>query len=96
MLDVHPPHNPTHLSPQRLQQVIQLTETALEKHIEFGYSFGRLAHDFPNLPHAVTWSNINRVRPSAITLDPQGMAAAHQRSADRISAGLHALDPIAP
>ena len=84
--------DPTHLSPQRLDQVIQLIETALEKHIEFGYSYGRLAHDFPDLPHAITWDNIDRVRPSAITLDPRGMAAAHQRSTDRIQAGLHALD----
>ena len=88
--------DPTHLSPQRLDQVIQLTETALEKHIEFGYSFGRLAHDFPDLPHAITWTNIDRARPSAITLDPQAMAAAHQRTTDRVNAGLHALDPSHP
>jgi hypothetical protein len=85
--------DPTHLSPQRLDQVIQLTETALEKHIEFGYSYGRLAHEFPDLPHAITWANIDLVRPSPVTLDPHGMAAAHQLSTDRIHAGLHALDP---
>ena len=88
--------DPTHLSPQRLDQVIQLTETALEKHIEFGLSYGRLAHDFPDLPHAITWTNIDRVRPSALSLDPHGMAAAHQRTTDRIHAGLHALDPSTP
>jgi len=84
--------DPTHLSPQRLDQVIQLTETALAKHIQFGYSFGRLANEYPDLPHAITWENIGRIRPSAAQLDPQGMAAAHQRTADRIKAGLHALD----
>jgi hypothetical protein len=38
MLDVHPPHHPTHLSRQQLDQTRQLTETALEKHILFGYA----------------------------------------------------------
>jgi hypothetical protein len=88
--------DPTHLSPQRLDQVILLTETALEKHIEFGYSYGRLAHDFPDLPHAITWNNIVRLRPSAIDLDPQGLAAAHHLTTDRLNAGLHALDPSTP
>jgi hypothetical protein len=88
-------NDPTHLSPQHLDQVIQLTETALEKHIEFGFSYGRLAHDFPNLPHAITWTNIDRIRPSALELDPQGMAAAHQRTTERVNAGLHALEPTA-
>jgi hypothetical protein len=84
--------NPTHLSPQRLDRVIQLTETALEKHIEFGYSYGRLAYEYPNLPHAITWVNLHRVRPSALELDPHGMAAADLRTTDRVNAGLHALD----
>ena len=88
--------DPTHLSPQRLDQVIQLTETALAKHIEHGYSFGRLAHDYPNLPHAITWANINRLRPTSLDLDPQGMAAAHHRTTDRVNAGLHALDSTTP
>ena len=88
--------DPTHLSPQRLDQVIQLTETALEKHIEFGYSFGHLAFEYPDLPHAITWYNIDRVRPSAIDLDPHGMAAAHQRTLDRVNAGLHVLDSSTP
>ena len=88
--------DPTHLSPQRLDQVLQLTETALAKHIEHGYSFGRLAHDFPNLPHAITWDNIILLRPSAANLDPHGMAAAHHLTTDRVAAGLHALDPTTP
>jgi hypothetical protein len=88
--------DPTRLSPQRLDQVIQLTETALEKHLLFGYSYGRLADEYPNLSHAITWDNMHRLRPSAIDLDPQGMAAAHQHTTDRIHAGLHALDPSNP
>jgi hypothetical protein len=39
---------------------------------------------------------MHRLRPSAIDLDPQGMAAAHQHTTDRIHAGLHALDPSNP
>jgi hypothetical protein len=44
--------DPTHLSPQQLDRVIQLTLTALEKHVLFGYSFGRFAHEKPkSRPH---------------------------------------------
>jgi hypothetical protein len=41
--------DPTHLSLQQLSETIQLTEIALAKHIEFGYSFGRFANEFPDL-----------------------------------------------
>jgi hypothetical protein len=78
--------DPTHLPPQQLNEIIQLTETALAKHIQFGYSFGRFAHEFPDLPHTVTWESIDRLRPSPIDTDPSGMAAAHQRTEDRIKA----------
>jgi hypothetical protein len=80
--------DPTHLSPQQLNETIQLTETALARHIEFGYSFGRYAHEFPELPHTVTWEKIEQLRPSALGTDPSGMAAAHQRTEDRIKAAM--------
>jgi hypothetical protein len=92
--------DPTHLSPQQLNETIQLTEIALEKHIQFGDSLGRYAHEFPELPHTVTWDRIDRLRPSALETDPSGMAAAHQRTEDRIKAameeGSHAPDAAAP
>jgi hypothetical protein len=92
--------DPTHLSAQQLNETIQLTETALAKHIEFGYSFGRYAHEFPELPHTVTWEKIDQLRPSAIDTDPSGMAAAHQRIEDRIKAAMegggHTAGAIAP
>jgi hypothetical protein len=80
--------DPTHLSPQQLNETIQLTEIALAKHIEFGYSFGRYAHEFPELPHIVTWDKIDRLRPSALDTDPTGMAAAHRRTEERIKAAM--------
>jgi len=87
----------THLSAQQLNDTIQLTEIALAKHIEFGYSFGRYAHEFPELPHAVTWEKIDRLRPSALDTDPSGMAAAHQRTEDRIKAAMEeGSDAAAP
>src|ERR1700684_4079700 len=52
-------NDPTHLSAQQLNETIQMTETALAKHIEFGYSFGRCAHEFPDLPHKVIWEKID-------------------------------------
>jgi hypothetical protein len=80
--------DPTHLSSQQLNETIQLTETALAKHIEFGYSFGRYAHEFPDLPHTVTWEKIERLRRSAFDTDPSGMAEAHRRTEDRIKAAM--------
>jgi hypothetical protein len=92
--------DPTHLSAQQLNEAIQLTEISLEKHNEFGYSFGRYAHEFPDLPHSVTWEKIDRLRPSALDTDPSGMAAAHQRTEDRIKAameeGSHGAEVAAP
>ncbi len=79
---LHP--DPTQLSPQQLNEVIQLTNVALEKHILFGYSFGRYAAEFPEMPHRVTWALIEKLRPEPLNLDPKGMAAAHQRTDDRI------------
>jgi hypothetical protein len=81
-------NDPTHLSAQQLNETIQLTEIALAKHIEFGCSFGRYAHEFPDLPHTVTWEKIDRLRPAALDTDPSGMTAAHQRIEDRIKAAM--------
>ncbi len=78
--------DPTHLSPQQLDQVIQLTLTALGKHIVFGYSFGRFAHEYPERPHTITWNLIDTLRPLPSELDSQGMAAARRRTADRLNA----------
>jgi hypothetical protein len=81
-------NDPTHLLPQQLNETIQLTQVALEKHIQFGESLGRYAHEFPELPHTVTWGKIDRLRPSSFDTDPSGMAAAHQRTEDRIKAAM--------
>jgi hypothetical protein len=53
-------NDPTHLSPQQLDETIRLTQIALEKHIQFGESLGRYAHEFPELPNTVTWEKIDR------------------------------------
>src|ERR1700733_11898447 len=82
LIDTDPPP----LSPQHLDQVIQLTLAPLNKHIVFGYSFGRFANDYPNLPHTITWDLIETLRPMPSELDPQGMAAAHQKTAERLKA----------
>lgn len=78
--------DPTHLSPVQLNEVIQLTETALAKHIQFGQSFGRYAHEFPELPHSITWKVVDKLRPTAATVNSVGMSGVHQKTADRINA----------
>jgi hypothetical protein len=78
--------DPTHLTPQQLDQVIQLTLAALNKHVVFGYSFGRFAVEYPEHPHTITWELIETLRPLPSQLDPQGMAPAHQKTSDRVKA----------
>jgi hypothetical protein len=78
--------DPTHLTPQQLDQVIQLTLTALQKHVLFGYSFGRFAAEYPESPHTITWNLIETLRPLPSQLDPQGMTTAHQITTDRMKA----------
>jgi hypothetical protein len=78
--------DPTHLTPQQLDQVIQLTLAALNKHVVLGYSFGRFAVEYPEHPHTITWDLIFKLRPMPSDLDPQGMAAAHQRTMARLKA----------
>ena len=80
--------DPTHLSPLQLNEVIELTETALAKHIQFGLSFGRYAHEFPELPHRITWDGIAKLRRTAAAVDPLGMNGAHQRTVDRVNAAI--------
>jgi hypothetical protein len=80
--------DPTHLSPAQLEEVLQLTETALAKHIQFGQSFGRYAHEFPERPHNITWEVVDKLRHSGATVDPTGMSGAHQRSVERINAAV--------
>jgi hypothetical protein len=78
--------DPTHLTPQHLDQVIQLTLAALNKHVIFGYSFGRFAVEYPEYPHTITWQTIDTLRPLPSQLDPQAMASAHQKTVDRMKA----------
>jgi hypothetical protein len=90
--------DPTHLAPVQLVDVIQLTETALAKHVQLGDSFGRYAHEFPELPHSITWDVIDKLRPTAAALDPAGMTGAHQLTEDRINAAIAEMtrDPRSP
>jgi hypothetical protein len=82
--------DPTHLPPVQLEEVIQSTETALAKHIQFGQSFGRYAHEFPELPHSITWEVVAKWRPTPAKADPVAMSGAHQRTVDRINAAIAA------
>jgi hypothetical protein len=84
--------DPTHLTPQQLDQVIKLTLAALNKHVVFGYSFGRFAGEYPEHPHTITWKMIETLRPLPSQLDPQGMAAAHQKTVDRMKAANSGLN----
>jgi len=83
--------DPTHLSPQKLGEVIELTETALARHIEMGYSYGLMTMHFPDLPQYLTYAKIDAIRPDALALDPKGLAAAHQLTRDRIQTAQAAI-----
>ena len=78
--------DPTHLTGQQLDDVINLTLIALQRHVTLGYSFGRFAAEYPNRPHTITWHLIEKLRPTAVMLDPKGMAAAHETTKARLKA----------
>lgn len=78
--------DPTHLTGQQLDQVIQLTVAALQKHLTFGDSFGLYAVEFPDRPHTITWALIESLTPTSFDLDPKGMAAAHAITERRLHA----------
>ena len=87
--------DPTHLSPERMDEVIRMTEIATEKHVQFGDSFGRYASEFPKMPHTLTWGVIAQLRPSAGDAKPEEMAAVKRRTDDRINAVLAVRVPVA-
>jgi hypothetical protein len=78
--------DPTHLPPQQLQETIQLTETAIEKHLQVGYNIALIDSMFPGLPATLSYDEIRTYVRSPYQQDPQGMAAAHQRTMDRLKA----------
>jgi hypothetical protein len=78
--------DPTHLSSQQLEEAINLSLIALQRHVTFGYSAGRVAHEYPNRSHTITWDLIDTLRPTAATLDPKGMAIADERTKARLKA----------
>lgn len=84
--------DPTRLSPEQLNRVIQLTTAALEKHVLHGYTFGRFAHEYPERPHTITWDLIATLRPSDSSTPLPGMAAAHQRTTERLNAANSGAD----
>jgi len=80
--------DPTHLSSAELNETIRLTEFALARHLEMGYSFGWMAQAFPEMSHGITYDLIQKLRPDPIDLNPATLAAAHRRTDDRIDAML--------
>jgi len=83
MFDVHPPHESIHTWRSFFIHIATLV-----KHVQFGNSFGRYAHEFPELPHSITWDLVDKWRPSSAATDPVAMAGVHQRTEDRIDAAI--------
>lgn len=78
--------DPTHLSAAQIDQVIQLTLLALNKHVVMGYSLGRFAHEFPEHPHTITWDTIAAMRPTVESIDPKGLERASALTKARLDA----------
>jgi hypothetical protein len=76
--------DPTHLSLQQLADNVQLTEIAIEKHLQVGLSIALISSLNPDLPASLNYDEIRSYRRSSYQQDPQGMAAAHQRTMDRL------------
>ena len=74
--------DPTHLTDDQLKETVRLTQLALEKHVQFGFSFGRMAEEFPEMPQTLTYKVLRSLLPASP--DPNALAAAHQRTRQRI------------
>jgi len=74
--------DPTHLTPDQLSETVRLTQLSLEKHVQFGFSFGRLAEEFPDMPQTLTYRVLKALIPASS--DPKALAAAHLRTQQRI------------
>jgi len=75
--------DPTHLSMDERAETVRLTHIAYEKHIQFGYSYGRLASEFPDFPQTMTWHTMASLLPPT---DTPALAAARRRSDESIRA----------
>jgi hypothetical protein len=78
--------DPTHLSPQQLAATIELTEIAIQKHMQVGFPIAMINKQFPDLPAFLTFDEVRTYLHSPYEQDPQGMAVAHQRTMDRLKA----------
>jgi hypothetical protein len=74
--------DPTHLTADQLNETVRLTQLSLEKHVQFGFSFGRMAEEFPDMPQTLTYKVLKGFIPASS--DPKALAAAHQRTQQRI------------
>ena len=74
--------DPTHLTANQLDETVRLTQLALEKHVQFGFSFGRMAKEFPDMPQTLTYKVLKGLLPASS--DPKALAAAHLRTQQRI------------
>jgi hypothetical protein len=78
--------DPTHLSAQELADTIHLTEIAIEKHLQVGYTIALISSLYPDLPASLSYDEVRSLVHTSYQQDPQGMAAAHQRTVDRLKA----------
>ena len=74
--------DPTHLAPDQLDETERLIQISLEKHVQFGFSFGRMAEEFTDMPQTLTYKVLRGLLPAPP--DPGSLAPAHQRTQQRI------------
>jgi hypothetical protein len=78
--------DPTHLSPQQLDRVIQLTTPLSGSTSSSDTPSDSSPTDTQTAPNTITWDFIFKLRPRPSDLDLQGMAAPHQRTMARLKA----------
>jgi len=81
--------DPTHLTPEQLAETTRLTQIALEKQVQFGYSFGFLALENPDMPQILSYRALEKLEPGAP--DPAAMAAPRRITQQRIEAYVNSV-----
>jgi len=78
--------NPTHLSPAKLDQVIELVQDAIQKQITLGYTLGLLHDAFPELGSTLTDDEVDRAHHHPFRESPDEVARPHRLTVDRLAA----------
>ena len=77
--------DPTHLTPQQLERVIDFCEITMEKHTQVGYTLAYLNLHFPELGSTINYDELRQYHHNPYQENKEAMQTAHQLTEDRLA-----------